>query len=166
MELDRELQNKILSYLADVFPDQTTPEHFKAVQGMAPERRLIANLLYLEEHRLITSGLMCSLDGKFNISSSQLRITKDGLDFIAADGGLNAILRTLVVKVHLDSLAQFERLLLQSSLSQQDKKKYVDQLKELPADATKHLVLRMLDLAMENAPRALQLLQTSLGAGS
>lgn len=41
-----------------------------------------------------------------------------------------------------------------SDLEPDDKKKYLDQLKELPADATKHLVMKLVDLGVEKIPTA------------
>ena len=49
-----------------------------------------------------------------------------------------------------------------SDLPAPEKKRLSDQLRALPAEATKHLTLRLLDKAMEAGPQAMQWLEAYL----
>jgi hypothetical protein len=94
--LDRNLQRDLLLAMQAAYPDLLRNYTTTA------ESRAEANLLYLEEHGLCESGLTQSLDGHFQFSGC--RITARGLDFLADDGGLSAILGVVTVKLHADTI--------------------------------------------------------------
>ena len=149
MRLNRELQLEILNALAEVYPHRAKVLH--AVKT-ASEDEVIANLIYLQEHGLLESGLIRGLN---SWAYSDSKITAGGMDFIADDGGLSAILGVVTVRLHDDTIKQLiEANIMESDLTPDDKKKYLDQLKELPADATKHLVMKLVDLGVEKIPTA------------
>lgn len=106
MELHRTKQKKILEILADCYPDPSID-----VVGKDSEKEDCANLYYLQEHELITASLERSLSGAYIFSGAT--ITAKGLDFLADDGGLSAILGTVTIKIHSDSIKE----LLQSHIS-------------------------------------------------
>src|SRR5690606_11320636 len=119
------------------------------------------NLRYLEEHRLVEVQAYETLDGTM---LSSARITARGLDFLADDGGLGAILGVVTVRLHEDTLKELVAAKIRdSALDQPEKQRYLDQLRELPAETTKHLVLRLVDAGLDNWQRALPLLQSTLG---
>src|SRR5690606_6770709 len=112
-------------------------------------------------HGLLKSGLKQAVSGDFNINSAELSITAKGLDFLADDGGLSAILGVVTIKIHDD---QF-RLLLTSSIQEsnapeEEKQKWLDQLREIPVDATKHLVHKLIDAGLAQWPSVLVAMQT------
>jgi hypothetical protein len=166
MKLDRDLQRAILQRLADVYPGLATtliPE----LNTLADEETLIGNMLYLEEHDLIVSGISRYLEGRAMINSSKLKITARGLDFLADDGGLSATRGVVTIKLHDDTLKSLiESKILASDLPQPDKNRWIDQLRTLPVDATKHLTLKLLDLGLSNAPAALAAIGGALGLGA
>ena len=92
MKLDRELQRQILEKLADAYPDEifeVAPE-FPGVDRFF----VFFNLQYLAEHGLVNSGVRKSQSGDTEDQWYEVgtKITATGLDFLADDGGLGAIL--------------------------------------------------------------------------
>lgn len=162
MKLDRDLQRDILEFLSDHYaglPEDVFPKH-----KMTPEEddKYTTNLLYLEAHGLIESGLQQAMDG--NWISSGAKITARGLDFLADDGGLTAILGTVTVKLHDDTIRDLiGSRIAQSDLPEEEKRGLQHQLKELRGESLKHLTMKVLDAGLENAPKALPIIQKFLG---
>jgi hypothetical protein len=85
------------------------------------------------------------------------------LDFLEDDGGLSAVLGVQTIKIHDDTIKDLiEAKILVSDMPQEDKKRFIAKLKELPAETTKHLVLKLVDLGIEKAPGAIGVLGTWL----
>ncbi|KVF71052.1 hypothetical protein WS75_23045 [Burkholderia sp. FL-7-2-10-S1-D7] len=161
MKLDREYQKEVLTALAEIYPSLG---HAELVGDVSEEARS-ANLYYLAEHGLITDSAKPNLDSSFHYQPA--RITKDGMDFLAEDGGLSAILGVVTIKLHEDTIKSLiESKIMESDLPAGDKPRFVDALRSLPADATKHLTMKLLDLALSHAPGALHAVQTALHIGS
>lgn len=159
MKLDRDLQHAILQKLAEAYPGLTT-DAWDEITEMADDDIVVGNLLYLEEHGLIESGLRRSATGRFSISTGGLKITAKGLDFLVDDGGLSAILGVVTIKIHDDQL----RMLLASRIQESDvpeveKRKWLDQLREISGDATKHLVHKLIDAGLAQWPAVLAAMQ-------
>lgn len=156
-KLERELQRKLLQRLRDSFPEfvEAAP-----LQEIAPGTALRVNIAYLSEHGLVDAKFISSFDGTELLSA---KITAPGLDFLANDGGLGAILGVVTVRLHDDTLRQLVAAKIETSnLPDSDKRKFLVQLRELPAETTKHLWLKLVDAGLENWPRALPLLQNML----
>jgi len=158
--LDRDLQNAILRILEQAYPASVSVDVFTE---HAPPEIVNANVCYLSEH-----GLIDCIDGTTLGSACRLliepKITARGLDFLADDGGLTAILGRVTVRLHEDTIKEtIAAWVAAQGLSAADSSRYISRLRALPADATKHLLLRFLDLGLESAPKALQLIQTLLG---
>ncbi len=97
--LDRGVQRELLEYFSASYP-KTRPIQFR---GDEPGRRVNVNLHYLTEHELLHgSGRQGAQGDGVWIG----RITKDGLDFMAGDGGLTAILGVVTVRLHDDTIRQ------------------------------------------------------------
>ena len=164
MKLNRKLQREILEELADAFPNNTE-QALKELDESYDEETLVANMLYLEEHGLIVSGISRALGGEVFFNTEQLRATSRGMDFLLDDGGLSAVLGVVTIKLHDDTLKSLiEAKILQSDLPQPDKKKYLDALRELPAETTKHLVLKLVDMGLASGPAAIAAIGTILGS--
>jgi len=120
----------------------------------------IVEILYLRDHGLIdihVSGYM----GSSEPSLTPAAITTAGLDYLADDGGLTAELGALTVKIHAETLQQMlELMVLRSDLDPPQKQKYVDQLRQLPAETTKHLAMKAVDAAIQQSGKLLPLLQS------
>ncbi|WP_454703429.1 hypothetical protein [Achromobacter pestifer] len=154
MGLNRDLQRSILSELADCYPSA----YGHPIQTLAPmddEEEIIANLIYLAEHGLLQHGLEQDLDG-WSEAVGMTRITARGMDFLEDDGGLSAILGVVTIKLHSDTIKDLiETKIAQSNLDPGEKKRWIDQLRSLPADATKHLVQKLVEKGLDNGPAAI-----------
>lgn len=151
MSLDRKLQLILLQRLAEEFPATVNVQGW---EGELPGATV--NLAYLHEHGLC--------DVKFSQAISikvprpiTAKATARGMDFLADDGGLSAILGVVTIKLHDDTIkAIIESRIMESDLPEPDKKRFIDQLRELPGEATKHLVLKLVDLGLEKGPQTIE----------
>lgn len=167
MGIDRALQYKVLENLASIYPEVSEGailrRDFSVSFDQTETQSFSANLAYLAEHGLIKLHAPKFLEDIFPDAS----ITAKGLDFLADDGGLSAILGVVTIKIHDDTLKNLvEAKILASDLSQPDKKRWLDQLRALPAETTKHLALKLVDLGLANAPAALAAIGSTLGLGA
>ena len=96
--LSRDKQRDLLLQLREVYPNSASfqPDPDETVHELA------ANLRYLEEHGLCESGVQVGIDGHIMLNPST--ITAAGIDFLAEDGGLSAILGVVTVKLHADTI--------------------------------------------------------------
>ena len=148
MKLDRALQHEMLTRLAEHYPNSWTDFHKHFPRGDAD-----ANVHYLEEHGLVVR--MESQLGRARIVGSP-QITAQGMDFLADDGGLSAVLGVVTIRLHDDTIKSLiEGRILESELPPPEKQRYLDRLRELPAETTKHLVLKLVDLGLEKGPAAI-----------
>jgi hypothetical protein len=107
--LDRTLQLEILKKLAEVYPDSVYFDDFYEF-GTPEYRKAIANTFYLQSHGLLEpkSILVSQTIGR-NENTHQFgraTISALGMDFLADDGGLRAILETVTVKIEASQLAE------------------------------------------------------------
>lgn len=161
MKLDRDLQLKILKALASKYPEAPFrfPDGFELAKT---DEEVVANLWYLAEHKLVTAKF--HIEGRSISLNGSTRITAAGMDFLADDGGMSAILGTVTIKFHQDTLRQLIELRLENAqLPEAEKGSLLKTVRELPADSIKHLTTKLLDLGMENLPRAVELIRTALG---
>lgn len=85
-----------------------------------------------------------------------IRATSRAIDFLADDGGLSAILGVVTIKLHDDTIkALIEAKILASDLPPPDKQRFLARLRSLPADATKHVVMKLVDLGLDKSPDAI-----------
>lgn len=153
--LDREYQRTILEGLREHFPGSWEP----LMSGDEERSRWNFNVAYLEGHGLISCRQTSMLSGEPIVHGA--KITSQGIDFLEDDGGLSAVLGVVTVKLHDDTIKNLIAARLQTSnLPPAEKERYLDQLRSLPADATKHLVTKALDWGLENAPGAAHWLGT------
>ncbi len=157
-KLDRELQRALLTRLSDAYPSTVDATELAKI---APGTELRVNIAYLAEHELIDAKFYQDLSSGPTLGWA--KITADGLDFMAKDGGLGAVLDVVTVKLHEDTLKELIAAKIQASdLPPPDKQRLLDQLRELPGETTKHLLLKLVDAGLENWPKALPLLQNML----
>lgn len=160
-KLDRDLEKKILETAFKAYP---RPISFSDICGSSErEDEFMAEVKYLSEHRLIKVDIKANLNS-YMVIASPIYITKDGIDFLQNDGGLSAILGVVTIKIHDDTIKKLvSEKILASDLPQPQKQKFLDQLRSLPAESTKHLVMKLVDAGLENTPKLLPLLQSLLG---
>lgn len=153
MRLDRKFQLELLIKLSEAFPSgfdfddgSDKSDEFK--------KKYAVNLVYLSEHGLIDVSIRQNLSGSFQFGRP--KITAKGLDHLENDGGLSAILGVVVVRLHDETVRNLVEMAIRSSeLDQPNKQKLISQLRSLPGDSIKHLVLKLLDMALESGPAAI-----------
>lgn len=163
--IDRAMQRRILQTLSSSYPGPMDRDTLAEAVGETAPATLDANLHYLEQHGLVEVNWLRAL-GLPGPHATSAKIHATGLDFLADDGGLSAILGTVTIKFHEDTLrALIESRIASSDLAPADKRQWTDALRELPADAIKHLSTKLIDLALDKAPGALPLLAKAIGLG-
>ncbi len=151
--LNKELMLEVLKRL------NQNPNDFVAAEELAdlgkPEE--IADVAqYLHDHQLVQATFY--LEG-FGFA----RITTKGRDYLAEDGGLTRELGVVTIKLHEDQLHQLIELQIhRSDMPQTQKQRLIDQLRQLPAETTKHLAMQLVDAGLKNWQLALPLLQRFL----
>ncbi len=150
MEIDRTLQHHILHclkgqysqfivakliYLACIenqpipADDEAEMSAMKTPVDLAVIKHLRDNLTYLTEHLLVES------------KGDSYKITAKGIDFITNDGGLSQILNVTTVKLSPDTLDLLVNAINQSALNPNDKHKLLAQLKSLPVESIKQILI-------------------------
>ena len=158
MRIDRSLQKDILNKLASVYPNyyDLSKEY---TYGTPEYQNIVTNLYYLSEHGLVTESSILKatgFGGSFNLQLERPTITYKGLDFLADDGGLSAILNSVTVKFDIEQLKNLIDLKIQNSdLPPQEKSQLSEILKELPSESIKHIITKLIDLGWDNAGIAL-----------
>jgi len=144
--VDRGLQRTLLNQLSDEYPDQL---EFKVHSEDAAERANGVNLTYLMEQGLVAGN------AEFRYLEDQaktysVRITAKGLDFLADDGGLGAILGVVTVRLHDDTIRDLllARVDADVHASEDEKKGLRATIRGLPADALKEVVREAVKLGL------------------
>ena len=134
-KFDRKLQLEVMKKLLDIYPGRIGVQEFNFISNLFnDEEKMIANLLYLEGHGLISSGLVAG-SSSYSINFGSLSITVRGIDFMQDDGGLSAILN-----VHRDAVVVLEDLIAISNMNEAEKDKAKSTLGELSTEALKTVV--------------------------
>jgi len=162
--LDRAHQREILEALARLFPEGSYELDKLLNRPGTTARQTLVNTQYLAEHGLVNSGYKrrgtISDDGF--MAMGETCITAKGLDLLADDGGMGAVLGVVTIKIHDDTIRQLiERKVLDSDLPSPDKQRLLGQLRELPSEAIKHLALKLVDKGLETGSQAIGWLQTA-----
>jgi hypothetical protein len=155
---DRDVQLEILKRLKQGFPKQVD------VNGWRKEFPYLDHEIhYLHQHGLLVGLFSAELGG--NKRASAATLTARGIDFLANDGGLGAILGTVVVKLHADTIKTLlESKINESNLPPEEKRRFRDWLRELPAESTTRLVTTLVEegvkAGLSRGPQVGQWLQT------
>ena len=156
MNLDRIKQLAMLKALASVYPRYTT----EVVETEAGEDEL-ANLWYLKEQGLVEGALEMSLSQSFIFQGA--KITAKGLDFLEDDGGITAILGTVTVRLHADSIKALLIDRIDSSGVPAEKKSWLKkQLDVASSESIKKLINTLLDQGVKHAPDLMRLTEQVL----
>ncbi|APG98448.1 hypothetical protein NHK20_001254 [Salmonella enterica] len=160
-KFDRPRQRLFLQGLYDAYPEELTNEQLEELLSTFPDKKVTtANLLYLEKHGLIFSGLQEGAVGYHLVNRPA--ITHKGIDFIRDDGGLGAILNVQTVKFHDSTITALEDIIRVANLPDEKKSGLISKLRELPSDAIKHLTLQLLTKGVLNLPAALPIIEKFL----
>ena len=160
MKLDRDRQKKILESLAQSYPDSAS----KFIDENNPIIDY-ANLYYLEEHGLVHANIKRSLSGSYHFSGAS--ITAKGLDFLADDGGLSAILGTVTVKIHSESIKALLALKIeQSDLPLEQKSWLKEQVGALSDESVRTITKSLIEQGLDRVPDLYQWAKVILGIAS
>lgn len=145
MKLDRELQRKILEKMSEIYPSPYE-ETIQSLDTTSEKSKIGANISYLVEHKLVC----IAPDPKRGLC---YKITAKGMDFLQDDGGLSAILGTVTVRLHADTIKDLvEARIVGSAMPETEKKRFIDTIRSLPAEATRHLAMKLIDIGLDKAP--------------
>lgn len=165
MNVDLELCGKLLNKLSESFPYAALSEDIDEMTILAgnDEEALITNLLYLEQHYLVKSGISININ-RHKMFRGETKITAKGLDFIRKDGGLTAMLERSNVnyQLHEALLSELLRQIHEAPDSSREKEGLVAQLRGLPAETIKHLYMKLLDQGVSHLPGVIPLIQKFL----
>jgi hypothetical protein len=156
--LNRALQRELLIKLSTSYPEGLSAEEL----GFQPsDMQLVRELAYLGEHQLVKPVMARTLSEP--MAAVHATITANGLDFLAEDGGLRAILATVTVRLDAETL----RALLLAQVEHADappeqKSRLKALLQDVATDGLKDATKALLELAWRRAPDAIQLLETAL----
>lgn len=157
--LNRSLQHKILSGLADLYPSGTDDVQPLVAGEEVSEKELIANVMYLSEHNLLISGYRAirTIGHSSFQHVGETVITAAGLDFLQDDGGLSAILGVVTVKFDAQQWADLLATKIENSsgISHDERSALAKAVRNLPAKAIEKLSSKMLDWAVDHLPDAL-----------
>ena len=164
MLLDREMQLEILNELSNVYPSPINVSE-KYEYGTDIYRKFVANLAYLRAHNLISENsiLTSQTIGDHSSQPHLPSITHIGMDFLANDGGLSAIIGVVTIKFEVEQFRLIlESMILASTLPAEQKNTIINALRELPAESIKHLTTRIIDVGWDNLDSLMILLHNSL----
>jgi hypothetical protein len=154
--LDRTLQRDLLTAMRDAYP---RPKVY-SLDGEEQGRRVAVNLAYLREHRLIAGDPRYSNTGD-RASQWRVTITAEGLDFLADDGGLGAILGVMTVRLHDDTLRELllARVDADTSVDAPTKSKLRQAIAGLPSEVLKTIATESIKTGLSHVPRIVEWLQ-------
>ena len=148
MKLDRNLQLRILEYLRDYYhcpADARVNE-----QSFFHNEDYLMNLKYLYEYGLV-KGYESKAIGKREFSLGGVEITAKGLDLLEDDGGVGAILRTVVVKFDAENIRHImKERILSFNIPDEQKTSLVEKIKNFSGKALETITLKLLEKGLDN----------------
>ena len=157
--LTRETQRALLERLHSYYP---APIAIRELAEISDTESIAVNLAYLAEHGLVTADVRASGFAQ-TITVANAKITARGIDFLADDGGLGAILGVTVVRLHTDTVRELLIARVQASDEPMTtKERLIDQIRATPALAFGQIVQRALDAGLDAMPNAVDWLQQNL----
>ncbi len=148
MKISRQLQLSILQALQDIYPDALLVQN---LPGFAMDKIFMGNLFYLREHGLIRGGDIRE-PGQCR-SMIDAEITKDGLDLLENDGGLDAIIDHHTLSIpKTEVIAKLITRLHETSLEAEKITTIKNQLESLPNKTLISLFREVLFEAITTSP--------------
>jgi hypothetical protein len=153
-------QLQILRAMAEDYP---AASEIEASFGEMPSNQLNVNLTYLHEHGLIHCEWYPVIGDVAPLPENG-KITAHGLDFLADDGGLSAILGVVTVRFDDVTLKAMLSDKIESADGDPDVKvQMLAAVKSMPAEALKTLSQKAIEYGLAAAPTGLIALKTHLG---
>lgn len=114
--LDRNYQRALLEKMQEAYPDMIDTRSEQSEK----RQNFYFNIAYLMEHGLCDANILRSNGIVGAVAGA--KITAKGIDFLADDGGLSAILGVVTVKLHPDTIVSLVNARI-DALSAPDEKK-------------------------------------------
>jgi len=159
-KLDRNFQLEILKVAADHYP-QMLYVHDGELAGRGGSE-VSVNCAYLQEHGLLDVKWLGTMD--MGMSILHVRATAKGLDFLANDGGLSAILGVITIRLDTAQLREiFAQRVQKAPGDETTKQKVLAEIKNMPAEGLKELASKAMSAGLEHLPDLVHVLGTWLG---
>lgn len=156
--IDRDLCRRLLHAMTQDIAGGVWLGEFDGID----QRTLVTQLRYLEQHGLCESGVALDATGPKMIKLS--RITAQGLDYIAEDGGIGAELNVVTIRLSADTLKAMLTLRIeQSDVSTEEKRTLKAHLQSLSAKGLEGLVGDLVQAGLAHVPDAIGLLRMYAG---
>lgn len=159
--MDRNFQLRILEIACETYP---CPLGYEPEELLSVDRKkLIQNIAYLCEEEMIKCFLSIPLSGgEPDLKIESITATKEAHNLLTEDGSISEQLKVVTVRLHNESLSILRTFVENHVSDQEEKNTYLRRLKELPADATRHLLLELLGMGLHRMPDAVQWLKNML----
>ncbi|MCG1054670.1 hypothetical protein KQH49_06760 [Mycetohabitans sp. B5] len=160
MKLDRAYQRKLLTILSECYPQSCRVQTILEDSNAEADAKYAANMAYLDELGLVIGGVRYGLNGDWIFEPP--RITARGMDFLADDGGLSAILGVVTIKIHEESVRALlmERVEKSSSHSPEERSALAEAIRNLPARSIQTIADKLIDLGAHHLPAGIHALHT------
>jgi hypothetical protein len=147
--ISRIAQRALLESMRDTYPLPCT--QLPEVEG-CDEDSLIANLYYLEEHGLCRSGVLVHSDDDI-AWGGEATITAHGIDFLAEDGGLSAILGVVTIRLHADTVRDLlAKRIDDAPITPEEKRTLKAALRKLPENALAAATTELIQTGLHHVP--------------
>lgn len=155
MNIDRRMQRYCLEYLKSIYPKTIEPDLIGEFLSTSYDERCKrdAQLFYLAEQNLVELKYTNKV-GYQTPRIIDVKITARGIDFLEEDGGLSAILGTVTVRLHADSIRDLieSRIVQSDELNDEQKKSMLDQLRSMREEGLKALTHRLINEGLTRMP--------------
>ncbi len=140
--MDRALQLEALRDIANHYATQ----RFVDVQSWATDPNRVAALRYLEGHGLVEVKWSDSI-GSPAPRPFMAKATVRGLDFLADDGGLTAVLGVVTIRLHADTVRELLLSKVDSAheISPEERSSLKEAIRKLPGKAIEKLTDKLLE---------------------
>lgn len=146
--LDRSAQLSILETLAEAYPHEAK---YMALEERIGARPYEYNLSYLIDLGLVEGERRDIMGG--GILFIAPKITAKGLDFLQDDGGISAILNTITVRLHDDTIRQLLLDRVEKSSEPPDvKERMKEAIRSAPASALSQVTEEAVKVGLERLP--------------
>lgn len=156
--MNREMQLRILKALEEIYPQRANPRLLKEAIDYDEFDR---DLFYLKEHGLVDVEVAEIMKGTVRFGAP--RLTHKGRDFLAADGGLTAMLNVVTVRLHDDTIRDLlvDRV-KESGAEASVKGQLTKAIREAPASALSQVANHAVQKGIQQMPDVVGLLQKLL----
>ncbi|WP_338438739.1 hypothetical protein [Synechococcus elongatus] len=112
--------------------------------------RIKAHIHYLNEHGLLEANFQDTNSGPVFLGA---KITAKGIDYLERDGGLTAVLGTITVRLHEDTIKELLLAQLEmAAVSSKDKSWIQEKLQSLSNESWKVIAQELVKKGIQNTP--------------